>query len=87
MFAVNYRAKPHQLALLIQKSLDDIIGTQLSACDATLQYQNYNIRFSLIYALFAECSIGTIKEICILHYISIKIAFACLLKIECHTKL
>ena len=28
MCAVAHRAKPYQLALLIKKSLDDVIGTQ-----------------------------------------------------------
>ena len=37
--AVTHRAKPYQLAVLIKKSLDDIMGTQQSACEATLQYQ------------------------------------------------
>ena len=55
-----------QLALLIKKILDDIIGTQQSACEATLQYQYQHIHFSLMYALFAECSIDTIKAMCIL---------------------
>ena len=31
-----HRAK---LELLIKKSLDDVIGTQQSACEATLQYE------------------------------------------------
>ena len=39
-------AKPYQLALLIKKSLDNIKGIQQSACEATLQYQYYNIHFS-----------------------------------------
>ena len=69
MCAVTHRAKPYQLALLIKKSLDDVIGTEPSACEATLQYQYQNIYFSLIYALFAESSIDTFKEICILHNI------------------
>ena len=46
------------LALCIKKSLDDV-GTQHSACEATLQYQYQNIHFSLIYALFAVSSIDT----------------------------
>ena len=29
-----------QLALLIQKSLDDVIDTKKSACEAILQYQS-----------------------------------------------
>ena len=33
-----HRAKPYQLALLIKKRLDDVIGTQYH-CEATLQYQ------------------------------------------------
>ena len=71
--------KPYKLALLIQKSLDDIIGTQQSACEATLHYHYRNINYSLIYASFVEGSIDTFKEMCILHNIQIKIAFACLL--------
>ena len=59
MCAVTHRAKPYQLALLIKESLDDVIGTQQSACNATLQYQYYNMHFSFIYALFAESSIDT----------------------------
>ena len=45
MCAVTHRAKPYQLALLIKKSLDDFIGTQQSACEATLhyQYKNYSL--------------------------------------------
>ena len=65
MCAVTQRAKPYQPALLIKKSLDDDIGTQRSACEATLQYQYYNIHFSVIYALFAESSSDTFKEMCI----------------------
>ena len=38
MRAVTHRAKPYQLALT-KKSLDEIIGTQQSACEATQQYQ------------------------------------------------
>ena len=43
MCTVNHghsnKAKPHQLALFfLKKSLDDVIGTQQSACEATLQY-------------------------------------------------
>ena len=59
----------NQLALLIKKILDDIIGTQQSVFEATLQYRYQNINFSLMYALFAECSIDTIKAKCILHSI------------------
>ena len=40
VFAVTHRAKPYQLVLLIKKGLDDVIGTQQSAWEATLQYQN-----------------------------------------------
>ena len=69
MCAVTHRAKPYQLALLIKKSLDDVTGTQYSACDAILQYQYQNINFSFIYALFTESSIETFKEMCILHNI------------------
>ena len=54
------------LHFLSKKSLDDVIGTQQSACEATLQYQYYNINFALIYVLFAESSIDTFKEMCIL---------------------
>ena len=57
-------ATPYQLALRIKKRLDDGMGTEHSACDceATLQYLYYNIHFSLIYALFAESFIDTLKE-------------------------
>ena len=74
-----HRAKPYQLALVIKKSLDDIIGTKQSTSEATLQYQYQNIHFSLINALFAESFIDTFKKICILHDIKIKITFSCLL--------
>ena len=67
MCAVTHRAKPYQLALLINKSLDDIIGTQQSVCEATIQYQYQNIKSSLIYALFVESSIDRFKDMCILH--------------------
>ena len=60
-------------------SLDNVIGTQQSAYEATLQYQYWNINIFLIYALFTESSIDTFGEICILHNIKIKIAVACLL--------
>ena len=69
MCAVTHRAKPYQAALLVTKSLDDIIGTRQSACKATLQYQYSNIHFSLIYDSFAESSIHTFREMCILHNI------------------
>ena len=45
MCAVTHRAKSYQLALLIKKSLDDVMGTQQSACEAILQYQYQNINF------------------------------------------
>ena len=51
--AVTHRAKPYQLALVIKKSLDDVIGIQQSVCEATLQYPFQNIHFSLNYALFS----------------------------------
>ena len=57
---------PYQLALLIKKSIVDAKGAQQNAY-AILQYQYQNIDFSLIYALFAECSIDTCKGMCILH--------------------
>ena len=57
---------PYQLALLIKKSRVDVKGVQQNAY-ATLQYQYQNIDFSLIYALFAECFIDTVKVMCILH--------------------
>ena len=57
------------IALLIKKNLDDVIDTQQSAREATLQYQYQNIHFSLISALFAESCIDTFKEMCILHNI------------------
>ena len=69
MCAVTHRAKLFQFALLIKKSLDDTIGTEQSACEATLQYQYLNIHFYLVYAIFAESSIDTCKEMCILHNI------------------
>ena len=59
MCAVTHRAQPYQLALLIKKSLADIIGTQQSAYEATVQYQYSFIHFSLIYAISAESSIDT----------------------------
>ena len=68
MCAVTDRAKPYQLALLIQKSTDDVIGTEQSACEA-IQYQYQNINFSLICAFFAEISVHTFKEMCILRNI------------------
>ena len=49
MCAVTHGAKPYQLALLIKKSLDDVMGTRQGACEATLKYQYQNIHFSLIY--------------------------------------
>ena len=66
MCAVTNRSKPYQLAL-IKKSLDDVISTQQSACEATLQYQHKNINFSVIYALLAESYIDKFKGMCILH--------------------
>ena len=75
MCSVTHRAKPYQLSLLIIKSLDDIIGTQQSACEATLQYQFQNLHFSLIYALFAESSINTFKEKCIHIILSYELKF------------
>ena len=70
MCAVTHKAKPYQLALLM--SLVDVIaiGTQQSACEATLQHQYKDIHFSLIYysyALFGESLIDTFKEKCSLH--------------------
>ena len=69
MCAITHRVKSYQFALLIKNGLEDVIGTQQSACEATLQYQYQNIYFSLIYAIFAESSIDTFKELCILHNI------------------
>ena len=60
----SQRDKPYQLSILIKKSLDDVICTQQSVCEAT-RSTDYNIHFSLIYALFAESSIDTFKEMCI----------------------
>ena len=54
---------------LDKKSLEDVIGTQQSACEATVQYQYKKYHFSLMYALFAESSIDTFKEMGILHNI------------------
>ena len=53
---VTHRAKPYQLALLIKKSLDDVIGTQQSVCEATLQYEYYNIHFYLCTKLLTTIS-------------------------------
>ena len=39
MCAVINEAKPYQRAFLIKKSLDDVKGTQQSACEATVQYE------------------------------------------------
>ena len=65
MCAVTNRAKPYQLAL-IKKSLDDVISTQQSACEATLQYQHKNI--NLPYLCFISRSyIDKFKGMCILH--------------------
>ena len=72
------RAKPYHLAL-IKTSLDDVIGTQQSARGCHFSIPVFDIHFSFIYVLFAESSIDTFKEMCILHNISIKIDFACLL--------
>ena len=52
MCAVTHTPKPYQLAHLIKKSLDDIIGTQQSACDATLQYQFLKIFISPLSMLY-----------------------------------
>ena len=62
MCAVTNRAKLYQLALLIKKSLGDVIVTQQSSCKATLQHQHYNVDFSLIYALFAEILLIHLEE-------------------------
>ena len=44
----SHRDKPYQLAILIKKSLDDVICTQQSACEATQSTDyKYNINFSL----------------------------------------
>ena len=48
MCAVTHRAKPYQLALLINKSLDDV----------TIPILRYSF-LQYIYALFAESSIDT----------------------------
>ena len=63
MCAITHRAKPYQFALHIKKSLDDVIGTQQSVYEATLQYQYLNIHTSIIYALFAESSIDTLSPL------------------------
>ena len=63
----------------IKKGIDDVTGTQQSACEATLRYQCQNIPFTLIYASFAENYIDEFREMCILHNIQIKIDFATLL--------
>ena len=67
MCAVTHRANPYQLALLIKKSFDDVIGTQKN--QSTIPVLRYC--FSLIYALFAESSIDTFKEMYILHNIKV----------------
>ena len=54
MGAVTQRAKPYQLALLIKKSLDDIIGPKQRACEATVEFQYKNIDFCLIHDIIAE---------------------------------
>ena len=59
MCAVTHRAKPYQLAILIKKSLDDVIDTEQSACEATLQYQYSNIYFSL--------SIVSLQKVLLIH--------------------
>ena len=69
MCAVTHRAKPYRLALLVKKSLDDVIGTQQWACEATVQYQYNNINFSLIHGIIAESSFATFKEMSMLHNI------------------
>ena len=69
MCAVTHRAKPYQLALLIKKSLDDVIGSHQNACEATVQYQCQNIHFSFTYALFAESSIDTFKKMFFIYII------------------
>ena len=62
MYAVTNRAKSYQLAHLSKRpSMMSFVS------EATLQYQYLNIHFSLIYALFAESSIDTFKEMCIQH--------------------
>ena len=79
MYVVTHRAKPHQLAPLIKKILDGVIGSQQSTCETTLQYQYQNMNFCLNYTLFGECSIDIFKEMCIVHDMQIKFAFVCLL--------
>ena len=54
MCAVTHRAKPYQLALLIKKSLADVIGTQQRACEATLQYNFINIFISPLSMLYLQ---------------------------------
>ena len=54
MCPVTHRAKPYQLALFIKKSLDDVIGTPQSVHEGTLQYQYWNIHFSLVYMLYLQ---------------------------------
>ena len=56
MCAVTHKGEPFQLAFLIKKSLDDLIGTQQRAYEATVKYQYRNINFSLVYVLIAESS-------------------------------
>ena len=83
MYAVTYRAKPYQFALLIKKSIDDVIliGTQQSACEATTIIPVLKYSFLPYLCFICRNSIDTFQEMCILHkYINlIKIAFACLL--------
>ena len=45
MCAVTHR--PYQLALLMKKNLNDVLGTQQSACEAILQNQYKNIHSPL----------------------------------------
>ena len=52
-YAVTHRANwLNCLVPLIKKILDDIIGTQQRACEATLKYKYQNIHISFIYAFF-----------------------------------
>ena len=54
MCALTHRAKPYQLALLIKKSLDDLIVTRHSACEATLNNTNIKILIYLFSMLYLQ---------------------------------
>ena len=51
MFSVT---NPYQLALLIKKSLHNVMGTQLNACEATVQYHSIQIFISPLSLLYLQ---------------------------------